>query len=197
MEIKIEDVELLVPKKVPGHGKVSGIKSESGIVKVLIPRGNPKISIRISNAFEIIHRSVTSDGKILGLTNYSGQKIYVIGQTEETAMEGMLSLELSDEINDRILAICEHKNIDPPDYLHNLLLEADLQESSSQRDKSKLIRNIIKQLHEKNEGKVPIKEVIIRAVEAGITKEKTEEIIERLRKEGSIYMPTKGFLKQT
>lgn len=69
--------------------------------------------------------------------------------------------------------------------------------AKSQRDKAKLIRNIIKQLQQDHEGNAPIREVITQAVETGIDEDKAEEMIKRLKREGSIFEPRTGFLRTT
>ena len=79
-------------------------------------------------------------------------------------------------------------------------LDADIINSGmgkSQRDKAKLIREIIRQIQQDHEGNAPIGEVIIRAVESGIEEDKAEDMIKRLKKEGSIFEPKNGYLRTT
>ena len=91
MQVEIRDIELLVTKDVPEHGNVSGIRSESGTVKVIIPNDYTEFSLKISNPSEIMHRNVTKDGKILGLKKYAGKKIFVIDQSEDPMEQSILS----------------------------------------------------------------------------------------------------------
>lgn len=69
--------------------------------------------------------------------------------------------------------------------------------AKSQRDKAKLIRDIIREVQQGHEGKAPKQEVIQRAIEAGIEEDKAEDMIKRLKREGSIFEPRNGFLQTT
>ncbi|MDF1556739.1 MAG: minichromosome maintenance protein MCM [ANME-2 cluster archaeon] len=69
--------------------------------------------------------------------------------------------------------------------------------AKSQRDKAKLIRDIIREIQQDHDGKAPKTEVIQRAMEAGMDEDKADEFIKRLKREGSIFEPTNGFLKTT
>ncbi|MCL7416076.1 MAG: minichromosome maintenance protein MCM [ANME-2 cluster archaeon] len=69
--------------------------------------------------------------------------------------------------------------------------------AKSQRDKAKLIRDIIREIQQDHDGKAQKTEVILRAKEAGMDEDKAEEFIKRLKREGSIFEPTNGFLKTT
>ncbi|MCD4798439.1 MAG: AAA family ATPase, partial [Methanosarcinales archaeon] len=69
--------------------------------------------------------------------------------------------------------------------------------AKSQRDRVKLIRDIIRELQQEHEGKAPKDEVIQRASEAGIDEDKAEDLIKRLKKEGAIFEPRNGYLKST
>lgn len=130
MELKIENIDLLLPKKVPKHGKVSGIKSERGRVRVIIPTENTKLSLTVSEPSEMLVRSITPDGKILGLTNFIGKNIYIIDQKDPDFFKetGMKMYPLYDEIGDpdaknlrELLEICEKENIDPADLLRKTI----------------------------------------------------------------------------
>ena len=69
--------------------------------------------------------------------------------------------------------------------------------AKSQRDKAKLIRDIIREVQQDHDGKAPKNEVIQRAVESGMDEDKAEDFIKRLKREGSIFEPSNGFLKTT
>ena len=128
MEININNIELLLPKKVPKHGKVSGIKSESGTVRVIIPKENTKLSLKVSEPSEILQRNVTPDGKILGLSNYIGKNIFIINQNIEDLDNETEMAPLIFEDNDtlkRLFELCERDNIDPNDMIDKMLKEFD------------------------------------------------------------------------
>ncbi len=126
MEIKIDNIDLLLSKKVPKHGKVSGVKSERGAIRVIIPNENTKLSLIVSNPSEVLARSITPDGKILGLTNFVGKNVYVIDQKEENFLKetGMTNLSnegLSEETKRKIFEMCEDQNTDPEDLFQKLI----------------------------------------------------------------------------
>ncbi len=117
MELKIENIELLLPKKVPKHGKVSGIKSERGIIRVIIPKENTKLSLIVSEPSEVLARNVTPEGKILGLTNFVGKTVFIIDQKEENLFNETKykKLELDDDTARKLWEMCKNHNLDPED----------------------------------------------------------------------------------
>ena len=132
MEIYINDIELLLPKKVPKHGKVSGIKSKRASVRVIIPKKNTKLSLKVSEPSEILLRNVTPDGKILGLSNFIGENIFIIDQNEEDLHNetGTVPLIFEDHEKDinalkRLFELCEKKNLDPIDMLDKMMAEVE------------------------------------------------------------------------
>jgi hypothetical protein len=133
MELKIEDIDLLLPKKVPKHGKVSGIKSERGAVRVIIPKENTKLSLIVSEPSEVLARSVTPDGKILGLTNFIGKNVYIIDQNEENFLKetGMVPLfdkweKRNENTLKKLYEMCEKYNLDPSDLMNKAIEAAEL-----------------------------------------------------------------------
>jgi replicative DNA helicase Mcm len=79
-------------------------------------------------------------------------------------------------------------------------LDADMVSTGmpkSQRDRAKLIRDIIREVQQQHEGVAPMAEVIQQAVELGIDDDKAEEMIKRLKKDGAIFEPKNGLLKIT
>ena len=68
--------------------------------------------------------------------------------------------------------------------------------TASQRNRIIVVREIIEEL-EATEGKnVPIEKVIEKAKEKGITEAKTEEVINKLKREGEVYEPKPGFVRR-
>jgi len=67
----------------------------------------------------------------------------------------------------------------------------------SQRNQVKLIRDIILELQQDNEGKAPIDKVMLHALDEGIDEDKAGDIIRKLKREGSIFEPHNGYLKST
>jgi len=67
--------------------------------------------------------------------------------------------------------------------------------SKSTRDKTKVMLDLVRDLSSKHQGMAPLEIVLDQAEEQGIDKHKAEEIIRRLRQNGSIFEPKTGFLK--
>ncbi|MCX9014373.1 MAG: minichromosome maintenance protein MCM [Candidatus Methanoperedens sp.] len=57
----------------------------------------------------------------------------------------------------------------------------------SQRDKVRVVRDIIKQVQEDHKGGAPKEEIISRAEESGIKKDSVEDMIQQLKRSGEIY----------
>ena len=66
--------------------------------------------------------------------------------------------------------------------------------SSSQRGKIISVREIINDLESKYGKTIPIEDVMSEAAERGLTADKIEEAIEKLKRSGDLYEPKKGFL---
>ncbi|VVB55538.1 Uncharacterised protein [uncultured archaeon] len=122
MEIKIENIDLLLPKKVPKHGKISGIKSEREAIRVIIPTDNTKLSLTVSEPSEVLVRNVTPDGKILGLTNFVGKTVFIIDQKEENFLDETKfeKLELSEKTAKKLYEMCKYHNLDPEDLFRQM-----------------------------------------------------------------------------
>ena len=137
MKIELDDIRLLLPKIVPKHGKVSGIKSEENdLVRVIIPDKNTKLMLTISNPAEMLVRSVTPDGKILGLTNYIGNIIYIIDQEKKTLLHetGLHQCDLDEKTNEMLLEVCEKFNKDPNILISEIISEhMEKEERKSQK----------------------------------------------------------------
>ena len=141
MDVKIENIDLLLPKKVPKHGKVSGVKSNRSVVRVVIPKEETKLSLTVSEPSEVLVRNVTPDGKILGLTNYIGKTIYIIDQESEN-LEKETGMELfnldgtadeNKEFLNRISKLCEEQNIDFADLIHDAIKDFEEKQSKLKR----------------------------------------------------------------
>ena len=140
MDLTINNIDLLQPKKVPKHGKVSGIKN-NGPVRVIIPNENTKLSLIVSEPSEVLARNVTPDGKVLGLTNYIGKTIYIINQKIEDFNKETKSVQLfdenekvSDELLNKLFRICEKENLDPNDLLIKSIKDCALKEASNKEE---------------------------------------------------------------
>ncbi len=67
--------------------------------------------------------------------------------------------------------------------------------SKSQRDKIKVLRDIIRELEREHGGKAPIEYIYNKGEENGISRDTAEELISKLKQQGDIYEPTAGFIK--
>ncbi|MFQ6051579.1 MAG: minichromosome maintenance protein MCM [Candidatus Hydrothermarchaeota archaeon] len=68
--------------------------------------------------------------------------------------------------------------------------------TKTQRDRIKVIHEIIKELEESLGEILPVEEIIAEAENRGIDKERTKEIIEILRQRGEIFEPKRGHIKR-
>ena len=135
MELRINNIESLLAKKVPKHGKISGVKNKGGVVRVIVPNEYTKLSLIVIEPSEVLSRTVTPDGKVLGLTNYIEKMIYIIDQdTEDLCKEAGLTKvtdAISDEQMEEIYEICETQNIDPMEFC-NKAIQAKLKTSQKE-----------------------------------------------------------------
>ena len=67
---------------------------------------------------------------------------------------------------------------------------------ASQRSKIFAIREIIQDLEPAHGKMVPLDDVIKAATDKGITENEALEIIERLKRQGDIYEPRRGFISR-
>ena len=64
--------------------------------------------------------------------------------------------------------------------------------AKSQRERIKSLKHIIEELAREHDGAVPVEAVIDRAAEAGMTKDKVEKELKKLKEIGEIYEPKAG-----
>ena len=69
--------------------------------------------------------------------------------------------------------------------------------SKSQRDKIRVLRNIIRDIEAEHSGMAPKEDVLARAEEQGFEKEYVEEILGRLKTQGELYEPASGYVRLT
>ncbi len=67
--------------------------------------------------------------------------------------------------------------------------------SATQRDRIAIIKKIIEELEKENERGAPEEEIISRAEERGLGRDKVEEILLKLKQKGEVYCPRYGFYK--
>jgi replicative DNA helicase Mcm len=67
--------------------------------------------------------------------------------------------------------------------------------TKSTRDRTKSVMDIIRDISKEQQGPAPRDAVLDRAEELGIDREKAEEIIDRLRRDGSLFEPRSGMLR--
>ena len=95
----------------------------------------------------------------------------------------------------KILEACLRKvGVDP----ETGFLDADIIASGttkSTRDRTKSVMDIIREVSKEQQGQAPRDVVLDRAEELGIDRVKAEEIIDRMRRDGSVFEPRPGMLK--
>jgi replicative DNA helicase Mcm len=119
--------------------------------------------------------------------------------------ESSARLRLSDEITggdaERVIRIVEaclrQVGVDP----ETGLLDADVLAvgmSKSTRDKTRMMIDLVKEVGSLHQGPAPLEVVLDRAeAELGMDRNKAEEIIKRLKRDGAIFEPRNGFLNLT
>ncbi|VVB71732.1 Minichromosome maintenance protein MCM [uncultured archaeon] len=116
--------------------------------------------------------------------------------------EASARLRLSDEVTIedaqrvvRILEACLRKvGVDP----ETGFLDADIIASGttkSTRDRTKSVMDIIRDVSKEHQGSAPLDEVLTMAEEQGIERAKAEEIIDRMRRDGSVFEPKPGTVR--
>ncbi len=68
--------------------------------------------------------------------------------------------------------------------------------SASQRSTISLIKEIIHELETQIGKQIPVDDIVMKAKDKGLDEEKTEEILDRLRKAGDIFSPKSGFISR-
>ena len=68
--------------------------------------------------------------------------------------------------------------------------------TTAQRSKMVLIREIINELEKKMGKSIPLQEVVNEASNHGIDEDKVMEVIDKMRKEGMVFEPKRGFLSK-
>ncbi|UEC42938.1 MAG: Minichromosome maintenance protein MCM [Methanothrix sp.] len=119
--------------------------------------------------------------------------------------ESSARLRLSDDITlgdaERVIRIVEaclrQVGVDP----ETGLLDADVLAvgmSKSTRDKTRMVIDLVRDVASLHQGPAPLETVLERAeAELGMDRNKAEEIIKRLKRDGSIFEPRNGFLNLT
>lgn len=70
------------------------------------------------------------------------------------------------------------------------------QTSKEERDKARILMNIIKELSDEYGGKVPINALINKAINLyNMREDKINQIITKLKQQGIIFEPSKGYIK--
>ncbi|MDD5767818.1 MAG: AAA family ATPase, partial [Methanothrix sp.] len=119
--------------------------------------------------------------------------------------ESSARLRLSEEITggdaERVIRIVEaclrQVGVDP----ETGLLDADVLAvgmSKSTRDKTRMMIDLVKEVSSLHQGPAPLEVVLDRAeAELKMDRDKAEEIIKRLKRDGAIFEPRNGFLNLT
>jgi len=67
---------------------------------------------------------------------------------------------------------------------------------SSERNKIFIVKGLINELEEEKGKSIAIEEIATAAVEKGVTEDKVEEIIEKLKRSGEIFEPKRGYIQK-
>ena len=116
----------------------------------------------------------------------------------EARARARLSDEITEEDADRVINIvtyCLKRVFVDPETGR---LDADwvtVGISKTKRDRARSIREIIKDLEREYGDEVPLEEVLDLAEEEGMEREKAEEIIEVMKRDGILFSPSSGIIK--
>jgi len=67
---------------------------------------------------------------------------------------------------------------------------------ASTRNKIHTIREIINLFESRGKKSIPVEDIVAEATDKKITESQVEEIIEKLKREGEIYEPRRGFISK-
>jgi replicative DNA helicase Mcm len=116
----------------------------------------------------------------------------------EARARAMLREKITDEDADRVISVvtyCLKRVFVDPETGR---LDTDwitVGTTKTRRDRARAIREIIKELEKDYEAEVPIEEVLDLAEEEGIEREKAEDIIEVMKRDGILFSPGSGVIK--
>lgn len=68
--------------------------------------------------------------------------------------------------------------------------------SASHRNKIHAVREIIGTFESQGKKSIPVEDIVAEATERKITESQVEEIIEKLKREGEVYEPRRGFISK-
>lgn len=152
--------------------------------KTLIVEITPDCAAVIKEFFDGIRRAGGDDSRVpIVYRHLDGMLRLLIA---ETRLRHGTKTEMRDV--HRVMAIVQESMKAMKDPLTGKL-DADLVESGigkSQRDRIKVLHDIIKELQDEMKSAVPIKDIVEKAMEAGIKKEDVEDIISKLKSMGDL-----------
>ena len=67
---------------------------------------------------------------------------------------------------------------------------------TAQRNKIIIIRDIISKFDSEGKKTIPIEDIMAEAAEKNVTESKVEEVIDKLKKEGEVFEPKRGFIQK-
>jgi len=69
--------------------------------------------------------------------------------------------------------------------------------SKTQKDRMRIITDIIREICHETDAPAPVEEIIIRAQEEGMDRDTVEKLLSKMRKEGIIFEPKHGKYRLT
>ncbi len=127
----------------------------------------------------------------------TARKLEALVRLAEASARVRLSDVVEEKDADRVIEIVR-------DSLENIGVDSETGEfdaevvetgtSKSQRDRIMEVKDLISGIEEEYDEGAPVEEVLDRAGEIGIDKDKAEKVIESLRKKGELYEPASGYL---
>jgi replicative DNA helicase Mcm len=128
----------------------------------------------------------------------TARKLEALVRLAEASARVRLSDTVEEEDAERVIEIVrsslEDVGMDP----ETGEFDADVIEagtSKSQRDRIKNIRGLVEELQQEYDEGAPVEEVLDRAEEIGMTRDKAEHEIEQLKRKGEVYEPSQEHLR--
>jgi len=161
----------------------------------VIPQISDEAMTKFQNFYVDLRRKSKKEDAAIPITVRQLESLVRLG---EASARTRLSDIVTEEDADRVLALfmyCMRSVYTDPESGH---LDVDwvvAGTSKTKRDRSKSIRQIMVALEKTYGTDIPALEVVDNAEEEGIAREKTEEMLELMKRDGIIFSPTQGVIK--
>jgi len=161
----------------------------------VIPQISDEAMAKFKDFYVQLRRKSKEDDAAIPITVRQLESLVRLG---EASARTRLSDIVTEADADRVLALfmyCMKSVYTDPESGH---LDVDWVvsgTSKTKRDRGKTIREIMVELEKTDGMDIPALEVVKKAEEEGIAREKTEDVLEMMKRDGLIFSPTQGVIK--